>query len=417
MNTTAPNSDPAITPEQPLYPPYRRWVHVLALLLIAATFVLIAIGGHVTSKDAGMAVPDGFTTFGVWSLIAPLETWWYDEGTRLEHSHRLKGYVVGSLTIALLVAVMFTQRRRRWVKVLAWGLLVFVVLQGIMGILRVDEVSVFLAGIHGVTGQIFFCLTVLMATALSRFWMTRPTDTDEQRHRKTLRIAPLVLLGGLLVQLMLGSAVRHSQSALAIPDWPFHYGQVMPPMSQDDIDAAVVAVPEDERAERFAPAKIDAETGEVLPGTYEAWQVHLHFTHRLGAYALFIFGIGYVAWLWRTYPGQMAVLIPASLFAGFLLLQVGLGVMTVLSGEHYTLATSHQSVGAILIATATWLAVRLHLIPSGNNRPANIPVAAGDATTEVFRKSSPNLDADPALSQGESTPSSPQATPPQTVHA
>ncbi|MBB6430870.1 COX15/CtaA family protein [Algisphaera agarilytica] len=416
MNTTAPNPDPATAPEQPLYPPYRRWVHVLALLLVAATFVLIAIGGHVTSKDAGMAVPDGFTTFGVWSLIAPLETWWYDEGTRLEHSHRLKGYVVGSLTIAVLVAVMFTQRRRRWVKGLAWGLLAFVILQGIMGILRVDEVSIFLAGIHGVTGQIFFCLTVLMATAVSRFWMSRPTDSDEERHRRTLRIAPLLLLAGLLVQLMLGSAVRHSQSALAIPDWPFHYGQVMPPMSQPDIDAAVAAVPDDERAERFAPLRVDAETGEVLPGTYETWQVHLHFTHRLGAYALFIIGIGFAAWVWRSYPGQMAVLLPATLFAIFLLLQVGLGVMTVLSGEHYTLATSHQSVGAILFATATWMTVRLHLVPPASSRPANIPVAAGDATTEIFRKSSPNLDADPALTRDQA-PSPAQDPQPQTVHA
>lgn len=375
------------------YPAYRRWVHVLAVGLVVATFALVVIGGHVTSKDAGMAVPDGFTTFGVWSLIAPLETWWGDEGTRLEHSHRLKGYVVGGLTLALVIALFATQRCRRWVKVLGVGLLVLVLVQAAMGILRVDENSVVLAGLHGVTGQVFLCLTVLAAAAVGKFWMTRPTPPEEARHQRTVRVLPLVLLGALVVQLALGSAVRHSQSALAIPDWPTHYGQVVPPMSQGDIDAAVAAVPEADRAERFAPATLDAD-GNLLPGGYAAWQVHLHFSHRLGAYAIFAFGVWFVAWLWRNHGGRPAVLVPASLFGVFLLLQVGLGVMTVLSGEHATLATSHQAVGALLIATATWLAVRLHLVPAAADRPAHVPVAAGDATTEVMRKSSGNLDAE-----------------------
>lgn len=94
---------------------------------MVATFILVAIGGHVTSQDAGMAVPEGFFTFGTWSLIAPLETWWHDLGTRLEHSHRLKGYVVGWITIGLVVGLWRTQRNRRWLKWLGVGLLIFVI--------------------------------------------------------------------------------------------------------------------------------------------------------------------------------------------------------------------------------------------------------------------------------------------------
>lgn len=381
----------------PSYPPYRRWVFALALLLVVNTFLIVLIGGHVTSTDSGMAVPDGFTTFGVWSLIAPLETWWHDMGTRLEHSHRLMGYLVGFSALAFLIAAWFTQGPRKWVKALSVGLIVLVIAQAIMGILRVDEISLIWAGVHGVTGQVFLGLTVLAAAAVGKFWMSRPTvqreaedeDADETpRHRRTLRVLPLVLLLALLVQLVLGSAVRHSGSALAIPDWPGHYGQVLPPMSQTEVDGAVAAVPEAQRSPRFAPQTRDAQ-GNLRAGTYDAWQVHLHFTHRLGAYVIFVGGVFYVAWLWRRHAGKSdsrAVLIPATLFGALLVLQVVLGVLTVLSGERPGFATGHQTVGALLIATATWLTIRLHLVRCPTERPAHVPVAAGDATTEVFRQ-------------------------------
>ncbi|MEM8738304.1 MAG: COX15/CtaA family protein [Planctomycetota bacterium] len=381
--------DSAEAPLGKPYPPYRRWVQVLAMSLVVIAFVLVALGGHVTSHDAGMAVPEAFFTGKYWSLIAPLEVWWYDFGRRLEHSHRLMGYLVGSLTIALVVVLYGTQGRRKWLKLWGLGLLVFVIVQGIMGILRVRlhheswVAGHTFAAIHGVTGQIFLGCTVLAAAALGRVWMVRPLTAGEtkQRHARKFRVLPVVLLLALVVQLSLGSAVRHSKSALAIPDWPMHYGQVVPPMSQPEIDAAVAGVPAQDRAERFAPMTRDA-AGNLVPGGYQAWQVHLHFTHRLGGYLLFGFGILLVAWLWRSYAGRPRVLVPASCFAALLVTQVGLGVATVLTGEHPTLATGHQAVGALLIATAVWLTIRLHVLPGPFERPDNVPVAAGDATTE-----------------------------------
>ncbi|MEO1237805.1 MAG: COX15/CtaA family protein, partial [Planctomycetota bacterium] len=242
------------------YPVYRAWVFGLAVALVVVTFGLVALGGHVTSHDAGMAVPEAFFTGPYWSLIAPLEYWWYDFGRRLEHSHRLKGYLVGSVTIALMAAVLATQGRRKWLKWFAVGLLVFVIVQGVLGILRVRlnhvswvKGSTF-AAIHGVTGQMFLCCTVLAAAALGKVWMNRPTTAGAtgKRHARKFRLLPVLLVVALLGQLTLGSAVRHSGSALAIPDWPTHYGQVVPPLGQAEIDAAVASVPVGDRAERFA---------------------------------------------------------------------------------------------------------------------------------------------------------------------
>jgi hypothetical protein len=63
------------------------WPHRLAVVLGCATFPLLFIGGLVTSKGAGLAVPDWPTTFGYNMFLYP---WSEMVGNILyEHSHRL----------------------------------------------------------------------------------------------------------------------------------------------------------------------------------------------------------------------------------------------------------------------------------------------------------------------------------------
>ena len=47
------------------------WPHRLAVILVCATFPLLFIGGLVTSKGAGLAVPDWPTTFGYNMFLYP----------------------------------------------------------------------------------------------------------------------------------------------------------------------------------------------------------------------------------------------------------------------------------------------------------------------------------------------------------
>ena len=51
---------------------YHKLLHVLSILTFIATFVLISIGGIVTSTNSGMAVPDWPTTFGYNMFLYPL---------------------------------------------------------------------------------------------------------------------------------------------------------------------------------------------------------------------------------------------------------------------------------------------------------------------------------------------------------
>ena len=51
---------------------YSPWLHRFAILTAVATFILIFVGGIVTSTDSGLAVPDWPTTFGYSMFLYPL---------------------------------------------------------------------------------------------------------------------------------------------------------------------------------------------------------------------------------------------------------------------------------------------------------------------------------------------------------
>ena len=350
---------------------YRAWLHWLAVVLVIATFCLVTMGGHVTSIEAGLAVPDWPSTFGYNMFIAPLDVWYYAGNTFAEHSHRLMGSAVGLLTIVLTVGLLRSRERPAAVRYLGVLLLILVIVQGLLGGFRVTEQSQLLAGVHGVLGQLVLCLTVLAAAVTGRRWI----DADLQKRRPFAAKLAVVVLGLLTVQLILGSAVRHGHAALAIPDFPTSYGQALPPMNQSAVDAAV---------ERYA-ASGEAPERFAATGSYQAWQVHLHFAHRIGALVVTAFVVWLVARVWWRFTGERRVLVPASLLGVLLVFQISLGVMTVWTGELASVATMHQTCGAALIATATWLTIRLHRVPVPAERRKRAPVAAGEATVERLR--------------------------------
>ena len=362
------NPAPAARPD-PARP--RRGLFALASVLVASTFAMMALGGLVTSHDAGMAVPKGFTTAGSWSLITPLADWWHAFDTRLEHAHRVLGYVVGLAAIAFLVGVCRPGARTpRRLKVLAVALLLFVIAQGVLGALRVDHNSLLLAGIHGVTGQIYLALTVITACLVGGYVARQRRTPAGPRLVRGLAYG---LIAALLLQLTLGSAVRHTHSALAIPDWPLHYGQLVPPAEADALAAAVAAFPADKLPARYA---VMNENG----GPYRVGQVHLHFTHRVFGYAVFAFGLFVAGVTLLRYRRHLrGVAVPAGLLGVFMVAQVLLGITTVLSGENANYAPLHQTCGAALLATAVWLAVRVTVTPADTVAGVGL-----DAEAEAF---------------------------------
>jgi heme a synthase len=186
--------------------PSSRWPHRWAWLLACATFPLIWVGGLVTTTGAGMAFKDWLTSDGHFMLFYP---WLNSEGDKfIEHGHRLLGATAGFLSIGL-VAVCYICEPRSWVRKYSLLILAGVVLQGLLGGMRIvfDERTIAL--VHGCTGPAFFALCVGMVVVTSRWWQEAAVVEATPGAKKFLRLAILTTVLAYM-QLVAGAVVRHS---------------------------------------------------------------------------------------------------------------------------------------------------------------------------------------------------------------
>src|SRR5437588_9446171 len=110
------------------------WLNRFAWLTAVATLFLICSGGMVTSKGVGLAVPDWPTSFGYNMFLFPVSQW--VGGIFFEHVHRLIASTVGLLTLILATWIWWADGRR-WVRALGLAAVAAVILQGVLGGLRV----------------------------------------------------------------------------------------------------------------------------------------------------------------------------------------------------------------------------------------------------------------------------------------
>jgi heme a synthase len=313
------------------------WLNRFAVLTAFATLVLICIGGLVTSHGAGMAVPDWPTSYGYNMFALPFSKW--VGGVFYEHSHRLVASGVGFLTTILAVWLWIKDSRRwlRWLGVIAWFA---VVLQGVLGGLRVvlykDEIGIF----HAALAQAFFVLTCAIALFTSRWWNTLRDRLKVEVDHNGLR--RLFLVGTCLIfaQLVIGATMRHQHAGLSIPDFPLAYHKLWPPM-----DSASVALYNQQRS----------EVNALNPIT--AFQIVLQMEHRI--MALFIFAaVAYSAWTARRRMGGKNPLSKLALaWLGLIFVQIFLGAYTIWSNKAADVATTHVLVGALSLMTGAILTI------------------------------------------------------------
>ena len=190
---------------------YSPWLHRTAHLTAGATFLLIVIGGIVTSTDSGLAVPDWPTTFGYNMFLYPLSE--MVGGILYEHSHRLMGSLVGILTIALLVLIL-AKDSRKWLKWLGLAALIAVIVQGVLGGLRVTQINRNFAIVHACLAQAFFALLCGIAWFTSRdWWQENKTERLTEAAQKLRRLS-LITTCLIYVQLIFGAILRHTGSRL-----------------------------------------------------------------------------------------------------------------------------------------------------------------------------------------------------------
>jgi cytochrome c oxidase assembly protein subunit 15 len=314
-----------------------RYLHRFACFTAAATLLLICSGGMVTSKNAGMAVPDWPTTFGYNMFFFPVSKW--VGGIFFEHTHRLIASVIGFLTIILAIW-LWRSNVARWIKTLGWASLGAVVLQGVLGGLRVtllkDEIGIF----HACLAQAFFGLLVVIALATSPRWQ-RLGRSAAVPPRRSLAVFAIVITGIIYGQLGLGATMRHQHRDLSIMDFPLAYGQIIPATDPGTI------------------ARINqARDGQALSDVTAA-QIWLQMAHRFGA-AIIGLTIGGFWFLVRREDQTASSLGGlSSLWLGLVLAQIMLGAWTIWSNKAADIATAHVAVGAITFAVGILLSAVL----------------------------------------------------------
>ena len=282
----------------------------------------------VTSKGVGLAVPDWPTTFGYNMFLFPVSQW--VGGIFFEHTHRLIASTVGFMTIVLALWIWLADDRR-WLRNLGFAALGLVILQGVLGGLRVtllkDEIGIF----HACLAQMFFGLLIVITLATSRLWQRLSLVRTRGSARALARIAIFTTVV-IYVQLGLGATMRHQHRDLAILDFPAAYGQFIPSMT-----TAKLAEINDWRNARAL--------SEVTP-----FQIWLQMAHRFLA---LVIAAGIIACLFRARAAGLRETPLARWSAAWFLLlacQVTLGAWVIWSNKAADIATAHVATGAIMLA-------------------------------------------------------------------
>lgn len=327
-----------------------RALHRFAVAWVITTFVLVILGGTVTSRGAGLSVPDWPTTYGYPMFRVPWTMWIGRGGVFWEHAHRLLGSLVGLMTLVVVVWLWWSPNDRPWLRWLAIVTALLVVVQGIMGGLRVTEGSTALAIVHGVAAQLFLGATVWIAAATGSRWggaVAGDHGNRSNRFSAGLRRLGLILVAVMIFQLILGASMRHTGARLAIPDFPSAYGQWVPPLTQVAIDAAIDDHPYEQFTQYYTPR-----------------QVGLHFAHRLWALAVLVVAVGFITKLSIQGGVDPRLRVPVIAVIGLLLFQLALGASVIWTGGsqvNHDVATLHQATGAALLATVILLVIRVHV--------------------------------------------------------
>jgi cytochrome c oxidase assembly protein subunit 15 len=318
------------------------WLHRFAWFTSIATLLLICSGGMVTSKGVGLAVPDWPTTFGYNMFLFPVSKW--VGGIFFEHTHRLIASTVGFLTIILAIWI-WRADERRWLRDLGLAALGAVILQGVLGGLRVTLLKAEIGIFHACLAQAFLGMLIVITLATSQLWRRiRENNSIPARVRTLCRV---VICTTILIylQLGLGATMRHQHRDLSILDFPFAYGKIIPNTSPAKL--AEINAWRDARA-----------LSDVTP-----FQIWLQLTHRFVAV---IIAAGVIASLFlaRRTGGNVGLL---SRFADawFLLLagQITLGAWVIWSNKAADIATAHVAVGATMFALGVALsAICLRLL-------------------------------------------------------
>ena len=168
-----------------------------------------------------------------------------------------------------------------------------------------------------------FALTVTIALVTSRGWHrgyaragVAPLDDA------VLRNLTIVTTVATYVQIILGATMRHNDAGLAIPDFPWVFGGLVPPV----------------------------------------WSlgIALHYAHRVGALVVTLLMLATTAHVFYHHRPRRELTRTSALLLVLLALQITLGALTILTGKEYVINSLHVVTGGAVLVTSLVLTLRAH---------------------------------------------------------
>lgn len=364
--------------------PINPWLSRFAKLLVAATFCLIFLGGMVTSVNAGLSVPDWPTSYGYNMFTFPVARWvggiFFEHTHRLLATcvgmltailvawiwrnrwalpiglgvcavatgaasvlvthlpalsgpahHLTRGLIImhvniWSFALAFVIALLMADRDRwrygePWLQWVGFGAFLLVCVQGTLGGLRVTEMSIVLAMVHACTAQLFLCLAIAIAAALSPRWPREVFPTRASRRGvPAVQALGWILVAAIYCQLMIGAVVRHLHAGLSIPTFPLAFGQLVPPMINE--------------------------------------RVAVHFAHRVGALVVTLLAAALAAIIFTAARRHARLTRCAIGLIAALAAQIALGASVIWLRRDPVITSLHVVNGAVVLGTALLLAMR-----------------------------------------------------------
>ena len=287
----------------------------------AWVFLLVALGAFTTSIGAGMAFADWPTSNGSFNPHG----WLTNLAMFAEHSHRLSAGVMSTVTI-ILALWLWRSEQRGWLRKLAYFAVALVLVQAVVGGLRVlyDSKQVGLvdtslgrlfAMLHACLAQLFACTLIGIATACSRTWIESSETPLAARTRALGRLCVALIF----VQLAIAAVMRHSFAGLAIPTFP---------------------------ASNF--------DGGLIPHAWN-FRIGIHFAHRIMALVLCIALPWFAFTLLNERGAAFRFRLGAVVLLVLLALQISLGAQIIWTYRAAAVTTGHVLVGALTLATTFWL--------------------------------------------------------------
>ena len=340
----------------------RSWLFVVAALVL----LTVLVGGATRLTESGLSIVewkpvtgvvppmnDGAWQFEFEKYMASSQYQLLTRGMTIEQfktiywwewAHRLLGRVIGVVFLLPFLFFLWRGWIERRLRPRLWTIFALGAAQGAVGWWMVAS------GLEGRVSvlpyRLAFHLTLACVIYAALLWAAQRLSAQEPLDLPLRsRFGAVLILGLVLVQIYLGALVAGLDAGLAYNTWPLIEGSFVPAL---------------ERLMFFAPGWRNFFENELL----------VQFNHRSVAYVLYLVVILHAADVLRS-RRYGAALNGALVLASVVLLQIALGILTLLNRAPIGLALLHQAMAMAVLTAAVLHAERMTAKP----QPVTIPEA------------------------------------------